>query len=127
MQKAKRSVQQIIALVKRAAAPRNAPEVVHRGALGISVIRLAKDRFVVVRDVVEVDGVQPGNTNAFFRDALEGAAAIGLVTRHEVERVVAWQRDEEIRLVHQRSLDDVLRQAERLGLRLVKKRRKAPR
>lgn len=125
--KQERTVPQILTAVRAALATREAPEIIRKGmSHEASAIRIAKDRFVLVRDIVDTSGCLPGDTNIFISAAFSAAETLGIITGEESKRFFEWQRAEEKAVERDRELDDVARRANRMGYRLAKKRKPKP-
>lgn len=118
--KPKRTVEQIIAAVKGAVAGRGAAiALTGSTALDPAAVRLSPTRFVLVRDILDVDGCAPGKTNTFFPAAVAAAERFGIITHDESERFFAWYHVEKKAEKTRSERADLEQRAGRLGLRLV--------
>lgn len=122
MKKTERTIKQIVAAVKGAVAGRDAREVTCASSFEPAAIRVSPHRFVLVRDILDVNGVAPGDTNVFFSAAMAAAEKFGIVTEEESDRFFEWQNAEEKANNAKRAIADLEHKAQTMGFQLVKRR-----
>lgn len=116
-----RTIKQIIAAVKGAVLPVVSSAIVVRRHAGAIAIRLSSTHFVLVRDVLDIGGVMPGDMNIFADTAVEAASAMGIITTEEAERLYAWREAETASRARAQAEANLESEAQRLGFVLVKK------
>jgi len=116
----KRTIEQILEEVKAATAHREDVECSSTAPFGPIAIRLDKSRFIIVREIIETDGIAPGDTNIYFTSAIAAAETFGIIKPEEAMRLYAWRRERAAAIDRRREREDLERAAAKLGFKLVK-------